>query len=221
MESLPLLSLFLMGLAYGGSACLLSCAPALAPLLVNRGESLGGSVRMLGLFGAGRITAYALISALAATASLGVRSFLEDPALTRPVTGTVLIATALWLLYRQWKPAPPICAAGRLSREKLGAWGAAGIFLTGMALSLNLCAPILSLIAVSAASRSTLYGALYGILFGLGTVTVMLLLYGAILAPVTRELLAQFQRQKAAIQATASLLLLGAGAMVLLGRLQL
>ena len=221
MEAVPLFSLFLMGLAYGSSACLISCAPALTPLLVGEGESLRGSARVIGIFSAGRMVAYGLIAAVASFASLSLRAFLEHGTLTRPLTGSVMIATALWLLYRQWRPVPARCAAGALGRRGIGTWGTAGIFLMGMALSLNLCAPLLSLVAVSAASHSVGRGALYGLLFGAGSVLVMLLFYGVILAPVTRELLRQFHRQKRLIQATASGLLLLAGVLVLMGRLQL
>jgi len=222
MEAVSLLGLFVMGVAYGSSACLISCAPALMPLMIGRGEQMGGSWSVIGIFSAGRVAAYTIIAAIASLASIRLQQFLENREFTGPITGGVMILTAAWLLYRIYRPAPTRCTARSLiSDQRVGRWGALGIFAVGMVLSLNLCAPLLSLMAVSASSHSVVRGALYGLMFGLGSVLVTLMLYGVILAPVTRELLHQFHRQKVWIQTFAALALLAVGVSVAAGKLSL
>ncbi|WP_457606058.1 urease accessory protein UreH domain-containing protein [Nitratifractor sp.] len=215
MEAVSLFGLFLMGLAYGSSVCTLSCSPMLVPLLATHGSSLRGSLRIVAFFGAGRILSYTTIAALASFASVSLRRILDRPDLTQPLMGAVMAGTALYLLYRTFAPAPRSCAVS----ERRG--GARGAFAMGALLSLNLCAPLLSLVAVSAASGSLWKGALYGVFFGMGTVLVSLLFFGVVLAPVTRELLRQFSLQRAWIEAAASLFLLSMGILVMLGRLKL
>jgi len=75
--------------------------------------------------------------------------------------------------------------------------------------------------AISASSHSVALGALYGLMFGLGSVLVSLTLYGVILAPVTREMIHQFHKHKVWIQTVAALALLAAGIGVAFGRLSL
>ncbi len=210
-----------MGVAYGSTACVLSCAPMLMPLLVTNASSLRGSMRVVGLFSLGRIFSYITIATVASFASLGVKSLLDKPELTHLLTGTVMVLSALYLLYRHYVPAQKHLCQVAKEASKGDIVGDGSYFLMGAMLSLSLCAPLLSLVAVSAASGSLLQAALFGLMFGLGAVLVSLILYGFIFATITKELLIQFHRQKGLIELSASLLLLLAGIMVMLGRLQL
>ncbi|WP_456393812.1 urease accessory protein UreH domain-containing protein [Nitratifractor sp.] len=219
METATLAGIFVTGFAYGSSACLFSCTPALMPLLIHRGDRLDASLRTLAIFGAGRIVAYTLIAALAGIAAERLRNFLDHPPFTRLLVGIVMIATGVWLLYRLWYPAPKRC--GISSRRPIEPSGEMGIFLMGMGLSLNLCPPLIWLITLSSATGKPLVGALYGMIFGLGSVAVMWMIYGAIFAPVIREMLRQFQRFKVSLQALSSLTLLGVGVLVVTDRVTL
>ncbi|NPA28603.1 MAG: sulfite exporter TauE/SafE family protein [Epsilonproteobacteria bacterium] len=218
MQTLSLASLFLMGVAYGATACTLSCSPMLMPLLASHGDSMRVSLRLVAIFGAGRIAAYTLIAAVASVASASLTTLLRDSDLSTALTGGVMIVTALYLFYRQRPNAPKGCAAGRLD---LSRFGELGTFAMGALLSLNLCAPLLALVAVASASGSPLLAAGYGLMFGLGSVLVASLFFGLFLAPIAKELLRQFAAHKRWIEAFASALLLLAGLLVMTGRLRL
>lgn len=199
---------------------MLSCSPILAPLLVHNSGSVRDSMYTVGIFSAGRIVSYSGIAAAASFASSGIREALADTESARLLMGSIMIATAVWLIFRQFHRTPRRCGAvGLLSR--FNSFGPGAVFTMGMLLSLNLCAPLLSLVSVSAAGASPVRGALYGLAFGLGSVAVSLLFYGFILGAVAKELLIQFKRQKLYIETAASVLLLLAGVMVAAGHLKL
>ncbi len=209
-----------MGVAYGSSACMLSCSPILAPLLVHNSGSLGESMRIVTIFSTGRIVSYIFIATTASFAAAGIQSALADPEGVRLLMGSVMMATALWLIFRQFYSTRHRCGAAAIF-ARYGRIGPGTAFAMGMLLSLNLCTPLLSLVSVAAAGGSTLKGAIFGLAFGLGTVLVSLFFYGFILASIAKELLIQFKRQKIYIETAASLLLLLAGMMVATGHLTL
>jgi len=210
-----------MGVAYGSTACMLSCAPMLMPLLVTNASSLKRSMHVVGIFSIGRIFAYTLIAMAASFASYSVKEILDKPMLTHAMTGGVMVFTALYLIYGQFFSKPRhICGVTHYAKNK-ETIGQGSYFLMGAMLSLSLCAPLLSLVAVGAASDSLWRASMYGLAFGLGAVLVSLVLYGFIFAAITKELLVQFHHQKKWIELTASTLLLFAGVMVIMGRLQL
>ena len=94
-----------MGVAYGSTACMLSCAPMLMPLLVKNSSTLRSSMRVVGIFSMGRIFSYTLIAILASIASFSVKEVLNKPEITQPLMGLVMVFTALYLIYQQFFPA--------------------------------------------------------------------------------------------------------------------
>ena len=175
---------------------------------------------MVALFSAGRILSYVALATAASFATAGLREVLADPREARYLMGTIMVLTALWLLYRQFHETSHRCAAGSMFSH-IGALGPLGTFVMGALLSVNLCAPLLSLLSVASATGSPWQGALFGLAFGMGSVLVSLFFYGFVLAAISKELLFQFKRQKVYIESVASALLLVAGVMVATGHLKL
>lgn len=96
-----------------------------------------------------------------------------------------------------------------------------GLFGIGALVSVNLCAPVLTLIALSANSGS-LAGAIgMGISFGLGAVLIPFLFYGFFLSNVFRGLLIEFRSYAKSIEMMASLLLIAVGVLILNGQIRL
>lgn len=209
-----------MGIAYGSTACMFSCAPMLMPLLIKNSSTLSRSMRVVGIFSMGRIFSYTLIAILASIASFSVKEVLNKPEITQPLMGLVMVFTALYLIYQQFFPAT-VHKCGVSYYKKRDHLNTGSYFTMGAMLSLSLCAPLLSLVAVSAASSSVLKASMYGLMFGLGTVLVSLILYGFIFSTIAKGFLMQFRRQKRWIELTASCLLLFAGTMVISGILKL
>lgn len=210
-----------MGIAYGSTACMFSCAPMLMPLLIRNSSTLSRSMRVVGIFSMGRIFSYTLISILASVASFSVKEVLNNPEITQPLMGLIMVFSAVYLIYQQFFPATVHKCGVKYYTKRRDRLSTSSYFVMGAMLSLSLCAPLLSLVAVSAASSSILRASLYGLMFGLGTVLVSLILYGFIFATIAKGLLIQFNRQKRWIELIASFLLLFAGIMVISGRLKL
>ncbi|WP_200762271.1 sulfite exporter TauE/SafE family protein [Nitrosophilus alvini] len=220
MEAAAYITVFLMGLSYGSTACMLSCAPLLSPLLVSNSSTLKQSMTTVGIFSAGRVFSYSMIALSASYASLTVKEILNEPLLWGRVMGVLMILTALYLFYTQFQREKSCCVARNFSKG-INRLGKGGYFFMGAALSFNFCAPVLSLAAFSAGSSSKVVSLFYGFLFGIGAVMVSFIFYGFILSSITKELLFQFSRQKKWIETAASALLFAGGVMVLLGILKL
>ncbi|GEM_PF-503225 len=218
MEEVSLGVIFMMGVAYGSSACLLSCSPVLIPFLVRNGDSIGTAARAVAVFSTGRVFAYSVVGAAAASASVGIRELLKDSQTQGRVMGAVMIATALYLFYRGVLSRKRGCSTSCGSRSQMPE-GWLPLFGLGALFSLNLCSPLLALSSLSAAGGSVALGALYGAIFGLGSVAVAAVFYGFIFSAVAKELLFQFSRQRLLVEIFSSGMLLLIGLMVFNGRL--
>ncbi|WP_294895291.1 hypothetical protein, partial [Sulfuricurvum sp. RIFOXYD12_FULL_44_77] len=58
MEPLALLSLFIVALSYGATACMLTCMPLLSPILLANSATRQQSLRVLLPISLGRISGY-------------------------------------------------------------------------------------------------------------------------------------------------------------------
>lgn len=210
-----------MGVAYGSSACLLACGPILGTFLLHRSDSLGSSLRAVVIFNLGRFVSYTFIGAAAATASATVRELLKEPTVVDRTLGLFMVLTSIFLIYRhhyrkrEHKCSISYFGSNRYRLDELS------LFFMGALISINLCAPLLSLSAISATSESIARGALYGALFALGNATVVIFFYGFVLSAIAKGLVSQFARYRSIIELFASLLLMCAGVMVMLGELKL
>ncbi len=212
MEFGAYITIFLMGLGYGSTICMFSCASILTSVMIGDSVSLKRSFKSISIFSAGRVFSYSLIAFGASFGSLGIKKLLQIPYIWGELTGTMMILTSFYLLYSAF--------IGKKSCK--GFHGNKGIkqgsyFLMGLFMSFNLCAPIMALITFSASSSSPLISLVYGFLFGLGAILFSLLLYGFILSSITKELMFQFSKYKKSIEVLASLSLFGVGVAVSLG----
>lgn len=82
-----------------------------------------------------------------------------------------------------------------------------GYFSMGLAISLNPCAPIMTLIAAAANSSSLSNAAFMGLSFGLGAIGATVLFYGFLISSIAREIVSQFGHHKKNIERLAAILL--------------
>jgi len=209
-----------MGLSYGSTVCMLSCAPVVTPLLIGNNSSLRASFGSVAIFSLGRIFSYSLIAFLSSYASFSIKNFLNQPILWGRTMGVFMMLTSLYLLYKAIFGDKMSCSSScKTSRyENLGK---SGYFFMGVFLSFGLCAPVLSLIAFSANSTSPMVSAIYGILFGMGAVLFSLLFFGFFLSVVTQGVIAQFSKYKKAIQVFSALMLFSISIAVFSGSIKL
>ena len=193
-----------------------TCMPFLAPLLVKNADTLRQSVSVVLPFSLGRIFSYVLIAIMALGSSVFVKQLLNDNAIFQKTLGLFTMATGIFLLYKASKTEKKSCSPSFLSRT-VKPTGMVGYFAIGSLVSLNPCAPILTLIALSANSKTILNAMGMGLFFGLGAVLVPFLFYGFFVSKVVRGILAEFKQYARVIEIFASLLLITVG-ILLFGR---
>ena len=153
MEGVAFLSLFLLGLSYGATACMFTCMPLLSPILLANSHSLKHAMGVVLPFSLGRVFSYILIAIFASLSVAQIRSFIDNPTISQTILGTATLAVAGIIFYRSYKESGSCSGSSPTLLEK---GGAAGFFAMGLAISLNPCVPVLTLIAAAANSSSFL-----------------------------------------------------------------
>jgi cytochrome c biogenesis protein CcdA len=143
-----------------------------------------------------------------------VKSVLNNNAIFQLLLGIVTFFMGSMLLYRILKKNKMSCSSNTSIPNKLTT-SKFGLFGIGVLMTINPCAPILTLIALSANSTSLPHAIGMGISFGLGAVLVPFLFYGFFLSTFVRGLLKEFKSYAKIIEISASLLLMVVGVLVL------
>ena len=170
---------FALGLSMGASACALACLPYAGLWVVGRS---GGVRTDLVWFSAGRVAAYTLLAAGAATLGGAVAGTLAL-GLGQALLGAAAVLAGLWL-WREGAAPAPACRA----RQRSGAGRRWHPFALGAALSLTPCAPLAAVLAHAAQAASARTGLAVGLSFGLGAVLSPLLLLLPALAGARQRL---------------------------------
>lgn len=219
MESISLFSLFLIGLTSGATACMFSCMPFLAPLLMTHSKNLKQATQVVLPFSLGRIFSYTMIAMAASLSSALVKSILEDNGLFQVLLGTLTMLMGIFLLLRTLSNRGKRCHTSPCHSQNVK--GALGIFGIGVLVSLNPCAPIVTLIALSANTTMWTSAASYGLSFGLGAVLVPFIVYTLIVGTIVQGLIEQFRKYIKYIEIFAAGLLIVIGMMVFAGKISL
>ncbi|WP_415398234.1 sulfite exporter TauE/SafE family protein [Sulfurimonas sp. CS5] len=215
MEYTAFISIFIIGLSYGATACMFSCMPFLSPLLVSNSTNTKQALGIILPFSLGRIFSYTLIAIVAYLSSVWVKQMLNDNQVFSVILGVSTISMGIYLLYKSFKPTGSCGhSAPLIKKPKLNKLG---FFTIGATMSINPCAPIMALLAV-AANSSSIYNSIgLGLFFGLGAVIFSIIFYGFILSKLIKGLMMQFSSYKLIIERIAALLLVTVGILVLNG----
>ncbi|MBS4096745.1 MAG: sulfite exporter TauE/SafE family protein [Sulfuricella sp.] len=164
--NISFVTVWLLGVSMGLTACTVTCLPFMGTWVLGRGGGHAQALRDTAIFLAGRITAYSLLGLCAGLLGRWLVNTL-DSGIGQLFIGGASIAAGVWLIW-------PMRRASACSAARRGA----GMppFLLGFSLSLTPCAPLASLLALSAASGGALAGGGYGLAFGLGAALTPLLL---------------------------------------------
>jgi sulfite exporter TauE/SafE len=161
-----LLAVWLLGVSLGLTACTATCLPFMGTWVLGRGGSQLQVLRDTALFVSGRICAYTLLGAVAASAGTWLAQVMRGGT-GNFVIGAASISAGIWLLHSSRVHAP--CSAARNK-------DISPPFVLGFSLSLTPCAPLASLLAVCAAAGSIRWGMASGVAFGLGAALTPLLI---------------------------------------------
>ena len=167
----------LLGLSFGAGPCNIACLPYLGPVFLASGNGVRDSWRTLLPFSLGRISGYSLLASLAGWVGLWVQDWIASPWVPWLLGGaTILVAVSL--LFRQQG-----CSSHRATSEvrveidttnlRTGKrLMPGGLFLMGMGMALNPCAPLSTIILAAATSASVFTGFSLGFGFGLGAALI-------------------------------------------------
>lgn len=219
MENLAFISLFIIGLSYGATACMFSCMPFLAPLLINNSSTFKESTKIVLPFSLGRVFTYTIIAIVASSSSVLIKSILDDNEIFQILLGVFTISMGLIILLHLFKNKKS-CGSSQ-SFETPKPKGIVSLFIIGALVSLNPCAPILTLIALSSNTAQISSAMLYGISFGLGAILVPFVFYTFFVGNIFRGLVEQFRNYANHIQVFASFLLIITGLAVISGKITL
>ncbi|MDO9208547.1 MAG: sulfite exporter TauE/SafE family protein [Sulfuricurvum sp.] len=216
MEALPLFSLFLVALSYGATACMLSCMPILSPILLANNATRQESLRVLIPITAGRISGYTLLAVIAFTGAAFVQSLLKDKVLMGYILGSMTLILALkQLLAIRTKHA---CCAQTTPPSKSTN---ITLFATGLFLSMSICAPVATMMTLSATAPSLGWAVLYGLSFGLGATLLWFFFFSVVLTTALKESLNHLSHYRRVIEIMAPILLACVGILIFNGWIRL
>lgn len=215
MEAISLFSLFIVALSYGATACMLSCMPLLSPILLANGSTRQQSLRVLIPISLGRISGYMFLSLIAYAGATMIKSIISDTVLMGYLLGsaTLILALRLWF---SLKASPSCCTASPQTPQ-----GTVTLFFTGAFLSMSLCAPVITMMTLSAVTSSPIWALAYGLAFGLGATLLWFLFFSVVLASILKESLNHLSRYKKGLQHIAPILLAGVGIAIFNGWIRL
>jgi cytochrome c biogenesis protein CcdA len=208
----------LLGLSFGAGPCNIACLPYLGPVFLASGNGVRDSWRTLLPFSLGRIAGYALLAMLAGWAGVLVQDWLSANWIPWLIGGaTILVALSLLFRRRACKPHQRVmkvelkmAGVDQSARKKSVP---TSLFLMGMGMTLNPCAPLSTVILASATSASMITGLLLGLGFGMGAVLVPALVFAFGVAQLSDQIRTHLSRWSGSLEnfSIALLLLLGVG----------
>lgn len=176
-----------LGLFFGMGPCLLACLPYLGPVFVNADGGVRQSWRVMLPLTLGRLTAYGALGLLAGLAGQTAVAKAGDGVI-RVVVGSAAVLVGLALLLRR-RAAGAACAGDpalaaqpaplrRMVRTPGRALMPGGLYLMGIGMALNACAPLALILTAAAISGDGLQGMTVALCFGLGASVAPSLAYG-------------------------------------------
>jgi thiol:disulfide interchange protein DsbD len=176
------LSVLILGVSLGMTACAVTCMPFIGTWAIGRAEGQQGGFRDTASFLLGRLSAYSVLGGIAG--ALGAW-FVQQLAsgIGNLAIGLVAVVSAAWLMW-------PV--SGKKSCGAPRHLKGLSPFLMGAGLTLIPCAPLTTLLAAAAAGGSVERGAFLGFLFGTGALLTPMLVMIPVAAGFGRYL--RFER---------------------------
>ncbi len=215
MEAMTLFSLFLVALSYGATACMLTCMPLLSPILLANSATRQQSLRILLPISLGRISGYIFLSLIAYLGATMIKTLISDTELMGYLLGsvTLILAGRLWFSLR----VSASCCSSSLNTPQ----GNIALFMTGMFLSMSICAPVITMMTLSATSTSIGWAIAYGLAFGLGATLLWFLFFSVVLTAILKESLSHLSNYRNILQHAAPLILASVGIAIFNGWIHL
>lgn len=214
METFTLFSLFFVALSYGATACMLTCMPLLSPILLANSATRQQSLKVLLPVSLGRICGYTALSLISYLGATMIKALISDTILMGYLLGsvTLILAVRLWFSLKT----SSCCNTSPKAPQSV-----IPLFMTGVLLSLSLCAPVITMMTLSATSHSLGLAIAYGLVFGLGATLLWFLFFSVLLTAILKESLVHLSRYRKFLSHTAPILLAGVGIAIFKGWIHL
>lgn len=196
-----------LGLFFGMGPCLVGCLPYLGPVFLSLDGGARRSWEILLPVSLGRLSAYTGFG-LAAGLAGHLAGNAIDPKAVGLVLGFGTLLVGLGLLLRRRDRAQSPCATGK---KAVAQALPGGLFLLGFAMALSPCAPLTAILLAAAATGSPEGGAWLGMAFGLGTLLVPSLVYGAGFSYLAQQLRDRLGRAKGYAELASAFLFMASG----------
>ncbi|MCU7920310.1 MAG: sulfite exporter TauE/SafE family protein [Candidatus Thiodiazotropha sp. (ex Dulcina madagascariensis)] len=217
----------LLGLSFGSGPCNIACLPYLGPVFTTNDQGIRGAWRTLLPFSLGRISGYTLLAGGAGWAGLWVEELVAGP-WVRWLLGGATILVALSIL---WRRNANHCTSGCQPTQRVVldtvsptsgtnlATGSlpGGLYLMGLGMAFNPCAPLTTLILAAATSASILTGISLGAGFALGAVLLPTLIFALGVAHFGQQIRHHLNHHRAALENTSVGLLILIGCATAMG----
>ena len=197
-----------MGFFYGLTLCSLSCLPMLTPYLFAHAGRAGGrgggfmtGFQLTALFIAARAATYTLLGALAGGLGEVLLARMDD-GLLLPVAGVMIVAIGIAVAFRRG-------ATCRQHGNFTSTRDGSALHMVGLGLATTLmpCLPLTAVLMLAATRGSVLEGAVFGLLFGLGTASSPLYYLGGAMGWLARRIYAEIPRHAVFLRRLSGLVL--------------
>ena len=211
------LSIFIMGLGYGATACMFSCMPFLTPLLIGNSNSTKQSLGVILPFSLGRIFSYTLLAAFAFYSSFWIKNILDNVAVANSLLGVVTVGMGCFVFYKTFQKDSTCRAKKGFIKDKNGF----GFFMIGALMAINPCAPLLSLVGIAINSKMLVDAVFNGLFFGMGAVLFSVVLYGLFFSKLVVGVMRELRAYRRWIERAMALFLVVLGIQVIMGNVVL
>jgi cytochrome c biogenesis protein CcdA len=217
----------LLGLSFGAGPCNIACLPYLGPVFTTSDNGIQGAWRTLLPFSLGRISGYTLLAGAAGWAGLWVEDMVAGPWVRWLLGGATILVALSIVRRRRSSGCQSVCTAtqavileNRQPTETTNRVHNAlpgSLYLMGLGMAFNPCAPLTTIILASATSASILAGASLGIGFALGAVIIPTLIFAFGVAHFGYQIRHHLTHHKIALENTSIGLLIIIGSATALG----
>lgn len=209
------ITIFLIGVQLGATACAISCLPIITPiLLANNALNAKESLKILFKYFLGKIFAYMSISMIAFFGVNLFKNVLMPIVPFNKIGASLIILVGIFLLITS-------IMQNKSCKSPCGTSFKYGYFGIGFLSSFSFCLPVMSLVTTSALSSSLLISALYGLCFGVGVTVIPFLFFYFFIFKITNEISVQLIKNKKLISVLSSLLLIIVGFLIYINVLHL
>lgn len=174
------LSLLLIGIQFGATACALSCLPVMTPILLLSNENKSKALYTLFSYFSGKLFAYITIALIAFYLGKIVNVFLKDIPMDK-VAALFIFGIGIYFFFKAFDRKKS-CTNNCNNNVKYG------FFFIGYLSSFSFCLPLATLITTAMAANSLLDSSLYGLFFGIGVIFFPFLLLYFFIYQITSQI---------------------------------